>query len=147
MFCIWETIEMGENFAVNIWGMKEYENYSSWSMLKRVDIQYLSFRLFGIDASGRLLFITWPGGSRLRAVDIRDMVFGAYCFFNRGWLLLSYCQISKKVCCCDKSEYPSFLFNLRLHRITTILLNQTDKTLDGRKLEWRMVEVFTFISW
>ncbi|KAK9684937.1 hypothetical protein RND81_10G244000 [Saponaria officinalis] len=69
MFCVWETIEMGENFAVNIWGMKEYGNCSSWSMFQRVDIQYLSIRLFGIDVSGRLLFSTWQGDSLLRACD------------------------------------------------------------------------------
>ncbi|KAK9707189.1 hypothetical protein RND81_07G178700 [Saponaria officinalis] len=75
MLCVWESIGVGKKFAVYIWGMKEYGNRSSWSNFLRVHIkenywfEHRYFRLFGIDAGGRLLFKTSEDYSPLRACD------------------------------------------------------------------------------
>ncbi|KAL9225891.1 hypothetical protein vseg_001767 [Gypsophila vaccaria] len=78
MLCVWETLEVGESFDVNIWGMKEYGNCSSWSVYRKVHIkedywfQHRYFRLFGVDAGGRLLFKSSHDDSPLRACDTQS---------------------------------------------------------------------------
>ncbi|KAH9602006.1 hypothetical protein KSS87_010799 [Heliosperma pusillum] len=78
MLSVWETIEVGESFAVNIWVMKKYGDGNSWSVFQRVVIkedywfQYRYFRLFGIDSGGKLLFKTSQDDSPLRAFDLRN---------------------------------------------------------------------------